>query len=608
MRRWGSLALTILLSGSAWAKPWVVVVGIDDYINPAIPDLRYACSDAKLLSQAAEQLLKVPRERIFTFTSDSLLENELPRVTNIVYRLDWLRTHCQPDDTVIFYFAGHGMSADGETYLLTEESDNRSQATLKNSALNSRELTQLLRTSPAKQTLLLLDACRNNPQATSGGGAALDLAFSSSLSLAAPSQESATLFACSVGQRSWEWEAQKHGLFTYFLFEGLRQAAATPSGQVTVGSLFEYLAENVARTSLTISQAPQRPILRYEGPSANRWVLTQVKLPPNLKAGAQGVAQMDAQQTSRDLQQAQSALLQSKLEVEENRRKQLEVKVEALEKQVKSANPSELVEQLTLSRDLALKELIETRKKLEQALSKGAGAEVTLIEAEKEQLRAENKVLVARIALLEGKANQGSVSLSREVFLQTLDPVEEASIQELEDSARTKKDPSLALRAQRLRLEQEVTLAQRQRQSAEVVLRGLPAPKLSADAQAEMQALDQMKRVHELLQDMAASQVRYLQPRQKLDELRTQLDSSTAQRLEPILRDLGSQIHAGEVAYQALRKDYDQVRQATIDLTRDDRFRRRVISRRFYQINRLPGFGDILDVPIRVEEANSLRN
>lgn len=588
----------MLLSGSALAKPWVVVVGIDDYINPAVPDLRYACSDAKLLAQAAEQLLKVPRERIFTFTSDSLLENELPRVTNIVYRLDWLRTHCQPQDTVIFYFAGHGMSADGETYLLTEESDNRSQATLKNSALNSRELTQLLRTSPAQQTLLLLDACRNSPQAAHGG--ALDLTFSSSLSLAAPSQESATLFACSIGQRSWEWEAKKHGLFTYFLFEGLRQAAATSSGQITVGSLFEYLSENVARTSLTISKSPQSPILRYEGPSANRWVLSQVKLPPQLKAGAQGVAQMDAHQTSRDLQQAQMALLQSKLEVEESRRKQLEVQVEALEKQLKSANPSELVEQLTLSRDLAMKELIETRKKLEQAMSKGSGPEMTLIEAEKEQLRAENKVLMARIALLEGKANQGSVSLSREVFLQTLDPAEEASIRELESSGQ-------ALRAEQLRLQQEVTLARRQRQVAEEVLRGLPVPQLTVDAQAELQALDQMARTHELLQDMAQSQIRYLQPRQKLDQLRTQLDSHSADKLEPILRDLDSQIQAGEVAYQKLRKDYDQVRQATIELTRDDRFRRRVISRRFYRINRLPGFGDILDVPIRVEEANSLR-
>lgn len=598
-----------LLGSPAWARPWVIVVGIDDYLNPSIPDLRYACSDAKLLAQAAEQLLQVPKEQIFRFTSDSLLEQELPRVTNIVYRLDWLRTHCKPEDTILFYFAGHGITGDGDSYLLTEESDNRSAATLKSSALNARDLSRMLRTSPARQTLMLLDACRNDPHQPGARAEPLALGFSDAFSLSLPEQESATLFSCSVGERSWEWEEQKHGFFTYYLVEGLRHGASLPNGQVTLGSLFDFVSEKVPDQTLRVTQARQRPILRYEGPSANRWNLSRVKLPPGLKSGPQGVAQIDAGATGRDRAVVEQIALQSRLEAEENRRKQLEIQIEALEKQMASKGASELVAELTLSRDQAVQELRETRKKLESVLSQAdssgvRSAEAALIAAEREQLQAENKVLMARIAVLEARAQQKPMSLAREVFLLETDSVTQGRLRDLGQRSELSEKESIELA--QLSLEREIQLSQLQIRRASAGLSGALAPRLDSDQQQQVAALLALEKAADFRLTMAENRARSLNIQQRMQEMLASIASPQDRlRYQRVLVDLEQVQAETEQAFLRLRHDYQDLRQEMVALTRDPRFRSRVISRRYYQINRLPGLGDILDVPIRVEEAQS---
>ena len=153
---------------AAWAEGqyWAVVVGVDEYIREGIPKLRYAVADAKLFSQVLQTAVKVPKQNIFLLTSDSVQENSQPKLTNIASQLDDLKALVKPDDTVIFYFAGHGITIGGESYLLTEESDNRNPTTLRLSSLKSREITQLLKNLGVKRGMVIMDACRNSPGAT----------------------------------------------------------------------------------------------------------------------------------------------------------------------------------------------------------------------------------------------------------------------------------------------------------------------------------------------------------------------------------------------------------------------------------------------------------
>lgn len=272
------LLLTWLTTAS-FAAPdsskWAIVVGVDEYQRTGVSDLKYAVTDAQLFASTLTEVVGVPKDQLFLYTTEAKNSTELPRLTNLVYRLEWLKDRVKPEDTVFFYFAGHGVESEGETFLLMDNADNRSKATLTMSTLNAKLLFELLEDCKAKDTLVLLDACRNDPAAGRGSednpmteSMSRGLVFKAAdTGTASRTRNLATLFACDVGERSYEWPEKGHGFFTYYIVEGLRSG-----GKVTLGGLSGYVREKVAQASGQAGEA-QQPTLRYEGPGPDRWVL-----------------------------------------------------------------------------------------------------------------------------------------------------------------------------------------------------------------------------------------------------------------------------------------------------------------------------------------------
>jgi uncharacterized caspase-like protein len=154
-----------------------------------------------------------------------------------------------------------------------DNADNRSKATLTMSTLNASLLFDLLEECKAKDTLVVLDACRNDPTAGRGDQ---DNPMTDAMSrglvfkpVAATSKERnlATLFACNVGERSYEWPEKGHGFFTYYLVEGLKSGT-----DVTLGGLSNFVRDKVSKASREAGDH-QQPTLRYEGPGPEGWVL-----------------------------------------------------------------------------------------------------------------------------------------------------------------------------------------------------------------------------------------------------------------------------------------------------------------------------------------------
>ena len=279
------LATPTLAQGPSWegGKKYALIVGIDDYQNDGVVDLQYATSDARLLREVLIKEGNFPEDNIFLLSSDSQDENSQPFLTNIVFRLEWLKEIVGPGDTLVFYFAGHGVSLDKETFLLTEEADQRSKGTLMISSLRGSILSDLLKNAGAQNTLVFLDACRNDPTAGRGDGSNLlspalarGLVFTP-LPAADPQLErnTATIFACSEGERSWEWADRQHGFFTFYLAEAFRQGAFEPNGLATLGSLSAYLRDNVSKTAFRETNHKQTPMMRYEGPGPESWILAR---------------------------------------------------------------------------------------------------------------------------------------------------------------------------------------------------------------------------------------------------------------------------------------------------------------------------------------------
>jgi uncharacterized caspase-like protein len=80
---------------------------------------------------------------------------------------------------------------------------------------------------PARVKLLLVDACRNDPLADhSRARATVRLESSTRPAVAEPPAGVVALFSCSQGERAFEHDELKHGVFFHYVIEALRGQAA----------------------------------------------------------------------------------------------------------------------------------------------------------------------------------------------------------------------------------------------------------------------------------------------------------------------------------------------------------------------------------------------
>jgi len=91
---------------------YAVVIGISDYENAGIEKLQFAHKDAEIFAKYLKSKAggSVPAENI------KLLLNKQAPMNAIYSALDWLSKSCQKNDTVYFYFSGHGDVDDEDVY------------------------------------------------------------------------------------------------------------------------------------------------------------------------------------------------------------------------------------------------------------------------------------------------------------------------------------------------------------------------------------------------------------------------------------------------------------------------------------------------------------
>ncbi|GMU57016.1 MAG: hypothetical protein AMXMBFR33_61620 [Candidatus Xenobia bacterium] len=215
----------LLLLSPAWAREGVaLVVGQESYHH--LSDLEHARSDARLLAEAL---------RAGGFEVD-LLE-EADRAT-FGFRLARLASGARSDEPVVVAFFGHSLGG----YLMLSDSH---PGQLEQSALSAETLYRSL---SGLRVLVLLDAWRNEPVEA--------LCCSDNrLTAEVARRFGGALFACSPGQRAFDWSERGHGFFAYYLAEAIR--AGKRSGE----ALAEYLRARVDRDCRRVMLQSQRPFL-----------------------------------------------------------------------------------------------------------------------------------------------------------------------------------------------------------------------------------------------------------------------------------------------------------------------------------------------------------
>ncbi len=231
---------------------WAAVIGINDYQNDAIPDLNYAVSDASAVYDYLLSRMNMPRDHIFNLYDEQADKKNVERILG-----DVLPKKVKPQDTVIIYYSGHGApeqdaaSADGDNiskYLLTCDTD---PSSLWSTALPMERLRQIFSRLSSERVVFLADTCYSG----ASGGRTLSSATRATLSDSFLDRLSAgrgRVIMTASGPGELAREDKKlgggHGVFTYYLLEGLAGAADSDrDGLITTGEVYEYVYSSVTR-------------------------------------------------------------------------------------------------------------------------------------------------------------------------------------------------------------------------------------------------------------------------------------------------------------------------------------------------------------------------
>jgi len=228
-----ALAFPLTALSAQQGKSFALLIGVEQYDSPDIARLNFAVTDVTAVGTALRESLGFATVRLLTSdTTDARLK---PTNVNVFKALDNLATEIGPEDTFVLYFSGHGFSKEGQNFLGSINADPSSVETLSISSVPVATLQSKLKKIKAKQVILIMDACRNDPEAGKGeGDNKLTSDFAKTLGVVARAgggegSASAVLFACSEGERAFEEPSFGHSVFTKFLLEGLSGKAASLS-------------------------------------------------------------------------------------------------------------------------------------------------------------------------------------------------------------------------------------------------------------------------------------------------------------------------------------------------------------------------------------------
>ncbi|MHB9024284.1 MAG: WD40 domain-containing protein [Armatimonadota bacterium] len=236
---------------------YMLGVGINQYTNASIPELRYAVADVTALAEA----LKTQRDgKPYAAVKTKLLTDGKATVSNLKFSLRELKDTATENDVVVIFLAGHGVLANGYFYF---GSCNLDVKDIPTTSLDWRDFIAALREVRAKRVLVLADTCQS-------GGIAGDQPMNNDELARKLNKEAHRLVftAATRDEVSRERADWGHGAFTKALLEALAgQADTDKDGRLTFQELKDYVPDRVAVLT-DYRQHPQLPFLDQFEPDA----------------------------------------------------------------------------------------------------------------------------------------------------------------------------------------------------------------------------------------------------------------------------------------------------------------------------------------------------
>lgn len=219
MRRWLLLLTLLLLAAPAMAQPQrrlALVIGNQNYQH--VTKLRNTLTDARAMVQVLE-------ERGFEVTKGFDLDRR-----DMATLIAGFMTDITPGSIVVVYFSGHGVQFEGASLLLPVDIEDRSERYVAQDAFPLPRLMDELGARNQRDrrglTLLIIDACRDNPFRSFGKGPGVQRGLEHKTGSGAM-----VLYAASANQTALDRlgpdDRDPNGVFTRMLLRAIRTPGLT---------------------------------------------------------------------------------------------------------------------------------------------------------------------------------------------------------------------------------------------------------------------------------------------------------------------------------------------------------------------------------------------
>jgi uncharacterized caspase-like protein len=203
----------------------------------------------------------------------TLLDQDATRQA-ITAALSKIAAQAQPDDMVVIFLAGHGMSVNDHYYYAagdlgqddpedvtklihpasTAEGEVAAVSLFQRSGLNQDAILQILRSVAAKDVVVILDTCYSAYAATPDAVLRRDMNVTATERIGHAAGRIVLSSAFHKAHDSGGEDQDDHGLFTSFLLRAFQgEADYEKSGVIDIGSLSRYLKKSVLARSMNIA-------------------------------------------------------------------------------------------------------------------------------------------------------------------------------------------------------------------------------------------------------------------------------------------------------------------------------------------------------------------
>lgn len=224
-------------------KRYAIILASESYSNYI--DTDYCYSDAELLREILEGYCDYQKDDIYLDNLFTGLDTSTPN--EIHNKIIDILNKAEGGDTILFYYAGHGIVTNKKAYLVLPDTD---PCDLENTALDIDELKRMF-CKPSIAVFWIFDACHSGEGKRDGDCSEFYTYVSKNTTIA-------TLAACSSDECSYVYKEREQGVFTYYLCKGVRNTSINKD--IFLEELKIYVSEKVERWC-KVNKYKQNPTL-----------------------------------------------------------------------------------------------------------------------------------------------------------------------------------------------------------------------------------------------------------------------------------------------------------------------------------------------------------